>query len=768
MAKDAFLLEECQQHLHKQSLYTQGLYALTKGLLENKSLLKVVAQLVKTMGEWVAVEQCMAYRVDMRTHQLQRLAEWRSDMSADRPLSAQMAHDFSRFENSLAWLHQHRVPLISDATQMHEAWRLDWSQPPLHTSLPHGAMIWLPFLFDISDLSASRFYVLALHRPDAEMPWDAETIQFLEHSVALISTAWQQQQQREQMQQNDLRWQYAVEGAGDGVWDWDIGSDAIYLSAHWCQMLGIPEDVPQAYPLLIDFIHPEDRAEAIQLLQDHLAGLIPDYRAEFRLRRQTGDYVWVLARGRVMASTLVGEPSRIVGTITDIAEKKEQEYRAHYLAFFDTLTGLPNRALFQDRGLQALAQAKRDESTFVLLFLDLDGFKQVNDSLGHHTGDALLQLAADRLRHVIRDVDTVARWGGDEFVLLLTDIRADSVTQVIDRILLSLAQPYEIGEHVVTNVTASMGVSVFPQDGDDYDSLLKHADAAMYVAKAQGKNTVAFFDDAMSVALKEKMSIDAAARTALRKNEFYLVYQPKYSVATGRILGAEVLIRWQHPSLGLVPPTKFIPIVEENGIITEIGRWVLEESVKTIAHMISLGVHIVLSVNVSARQFVDADFAEFVKRTLSHYDVPGELLELELTESLLMTNIEQGQRVMRELTDVGVQWAVDDFGTGYSSLAYLRRLPLAKLKIDRSFVFDMVHGGQAVVRTIIRMAQSMNMSVVAEGVEEDSQLQILVNLGCDEVQGYLFSPPLREQTLLTLLKRPHSDPINVLNHRLLH
>jgi diguanylate cyclase (GGDEF)-like protein len=534
-------------------------------------------------------------------------------------------------------------------------------------------------------------------------------------------------------------------------------------------MMGyLPDNAPRTFDEMIAHIHPEDIAEVDILLQDHLRANTPDYRAEFRLQKHSGDYLWVLARGKVMARGARGEPLRMVGTHSDISDKKLQEERAHYLAFFDTLTGLPNRALFQDRAQQALAQARREKTPLAFLFLDLDGFKQVNDSLGHQAGDALLQVAGARLRGALRDTDTVARLGGDEFVMVVGNATTEVVDQVCSRILIGLAKAYEMDDVCVNSVSASLGVSLYPDDGEDYETLLKYADAAMYAAKGDGKNRVAFFDHAMSDMLTERLALDAAVREAQKREEFYLVYQPQYSLNTGRIIGAEVLIRWQHPVLGLVPPVKFIPVVEENGLIIEIGRWVLSEAIKKIAYLATLGHPLTLAVNVSARQLSDAGFVEYVKTLLGEYDVPGELLELELTETLLMNNIEQGLRVMRELTDVGVQWAIDDFGTGYSSLAYLRRFPLSKLKIDRSFVLDMEQGGQSVVRTIIRMAQSLHMSVIAEGVEEMEQLDILMKMGCDEVQGFLFSRPISGKNLVDLLQDPMSTRKEVMHLRMLH
>jgi diguanylate cyclase (GGDEF)-like protein/PAS domain S-box-containing protein len=769
MLDENVLLDQCRQRLQVQLGYAKTFNELARLSLKLSTDVQVLANMAKLIGQVLAVDRCLVYRVDFEAQKISGLSEWRNSQQPYDVPSSIGVYPITAFEGGLIWLQTRKEPLISHCTHRHYALTTDTSGERLHDQMGISSLLWMPFLFDDMEENSKGFYLLAINHLSREYYWESEAIDFVVDCVRLINLAVEKQRVQNNLQSSDLRWRFALEGAGDGVWDWDVGTNHVYFSPQWCQMMGCQvHNAPQTFADMHAHIHPEDAAEVDLLLQEHLSGGLPDYRAEFRLQQASGEYLWVLARGKVMVRDDAGKPLRMVGTHSDISNKKRQEERAHYLAFFDTLTGLPNRALFQDRAQQALAQAKREKTLLAILFLDLDGFKQVNDSLGHQAGDALLQLAGDRLRNALRDTDTVARLGGDEFVMVLNDATHEVVTQICERVLFSLAQRYEIDDASVNNVSASLGVSLYPVDGEDYATLLKHADAAMYAAKANGKNTLAFFDHAMSDVLTERLALDSAVRDAQARNEFFLVYQPQYSLNTGRILGAEVLIRWQHPALGLVPPVKFIPVVEENGLIIEIGRWVLSEAIKKIAYLMALGNPLTLAVNVSARQFSDIGFVDYVKDLLGEYDVPGELLELELTESLLMNNIEQGMRVMRELTDVGVQWAVDDFGTGYSSLAYLRRFPLAKLKIDRSFVLDMEQGGQSVVRTIIRMAQSLHMSVIAEGVEEEQQLNVLLKMGCDEVQGYLFSRPISGKDLVGLLQDPQSIRSEVVRYRMMH
>jgi len=769
MSDEKALLDDCRQHLQTQLAYAKTFNELARDALNASSDIQLLSNMAQLIGQALQVERCLIYRVDFDSRQVVGIHEWRDVQSTYSIPSSIGTYPLDYFEGGLIWLQTRKEPLVSHKSHRHYAITADESSELLHDKMGIASLLWMPFLFDDMEQNSKDFYLLAINQLSSERFWESEAVDFVADCVRLINLAVEKQRVQANLQTSDLRWRFALEGAGDGVWDWDICSNQVYFSPQWCQMMGYsPQTMPHDFEAMTSRIHPEDVSEVTLILNDHLQGNLLDYRAEFRLQHQSGDYLWVLARAKVMARDAQGNPLRMVGTHSDISDKKQQEDRAYYLAFYDTLTGLPNRALFQDRTQQALAVAKRERTQLAVLFLDLDGFKRVNDSLGHQAGDALLQLAGDRLRNALRDTDTVARLGGDEFVMVINDATGAIVEQVCERVLGALSQPYDIDDVSVNNVSASLGVSVFPYDGDDYATLLKNADAAMYAAKSEGKNRVAFFDHAMSDVLRERLALDVAVRQAQSREELYLVYQPQYSLNTGRIIGAEVLIRWQHPVLGLVPPAKFIPVAEENGLIIEIGRWVLSEAIKKIAYLMALGNPLTLAVNVSARQFSDAGFVEFVKGLLGEYDVPGELLELELTESLLMNNIEQGLRVMRELTDVGVQWAVDDFGTGYSSLAYLRRFPLSKLKIDRSFVLDMDQGGQSVVRTIIRMAQSLHMSVIAEGVEDEEQLNALMRMSCDEVQGYLLSRPVTGKDLVGLLQDPLSACSDVLRHRVVH
>jgi len=453
-------------------------------------------------------------------------------------------------------------------------------------------------------------------------------------------------------------------------------------------------------------------------------------------------------------TTFRGRPASI-GTVIDLTEQKAAEARILELAQYDPLTGLPNRRLLEDRVHQALAEAEREEGIVAMFFIDLDHFKRVNDSLGHSAGDQLLKGFTDRLHTVVRRIDTVARLGGDEFVLLMPHLGPGDVAEVARRVIALCVDPFVLDNHRLT-VTPSIGISLYPDDGRDFGTLLKNADTAMYRAKEQGRNNFHFYDTEMNIATLERLLLESNLRQALQRGEFTLYYQPLINLAEGRIVGAEALLRWFHPDLGMVPPARFIPVAEDTGLINSIGDWVLREACQQARDWRSSGLDpITMAVNVSPVQFRQRDFLGVVAEALALSELDAEWLELELTEGTVMHDAEANLATMAALQEMKIELAVDDFGTGYSSLAYLKRFPVGKLKIDQSFIRDIVEDANdlAIASTIISMGHSLRLQVLAEGVENGDQLARMLEHGCDLAQGYHFSPPVPAAEFADLLRR---------------
>ncbi|MDO6387351.1 EAL domain-containing protein [Uliginosibacterium sp. 31-12] len=448
--------------------------------------------------------------------------------------------------------------------------------------------------------------------------------------------------------------------------------------------------------------------------------------------------------------------SNFVAVFSDITERKANEARIAFLAHHDPLTALPNRTLFQDRLEQALVRAERLGSVAALLFLDLDRFKTINDSLGHLAGDRLLQAVAERLQHCVRDTDTICRQGGDEFIIVLPEVAdAEVPARIAEKILRRLAEPFEVDGHVL-GTSFSIGIAVFPDDGRQADVLMKNADTAMYHAKESGRNTYRFFTETMNANALERLQVESQLRGALERRELVLHFQPQVDLASGAIVGAEALLRWESAALGFVPPGRFIPIAEESGLIVPIGRWVLREACSLARGWYSRGIRdVVVGVNISALQFRRDDIVANVRDALAETGLPAECLELELTESLLMEHAEDVLETVQRLKGLGVRLSIDDFGTGYSSLSYLKRFEVDRLKIDQGFVRDMVDDPDdaAIVRAIIQLGRSLKLDVIAEGAESRPQVEFLMQEGCREAQGYYFCPPVTGDVFIDMVER---------------
>jgi diguanylate cyclase (GGDEF)-like protein/PAS domain S-box-containing protein len=475
---------------------------------------------------------------------------------------------------------------------------------------------------------------------------------------------------------------------------------------------------------------------------------------EMRFRRKNGDSAWAM-----LNVSLIDDGSGIAniidGTLIDITQRKVAEERVQSLAYHDPLTGLPNRTLLRDRLSKALSTARRQNHKVALLFLDLDRFKKVNDSLGHSVGDLLLQDIAGRLKSVARDQDTIARLGGDEFLIVLTNIKdIPGAVVAAERFMDAMTAEFVLQGHSL-NMSCSLGISIFPEHGADSETLIKNADAAMYSAKEGGRNNFQFFTAEMNAEAVKRLTLENGLRLSLDKKELFLVYQPQMDIATGKITGLEALLRWQHPELGLVPPDQFIGIAENTGMILPIGEWVLRTACSQARKWKDEGLlAVTMAVNVSAIQFRQEGFCQLIRRMLNETGLAPQYLELELTESLLLSSGDVTFAVLKELKNLGLKLAIDDFGTGYSSLSYLKQFPVSKLKIDRSFVRDVATDPDdaAITTAIISMAKSLNLKVIAEGVENEAQMSFLRARQCDEIQGYYFSKPLLAEEVVDKLR----------------
>ncbi|MCX7043175.1 MAG: EAL domain-containing protein [Gammaproteobacteria bacterium] len=452
----------------------------------------------------------------------------------------------------------------------------------------------------------------------------------------------------------------------------------------------------------------------------------------------------------------LGMRSHFVAVVNDITDKKRAEQELRYLANYDTLTGLPNRALLSERLGRAIIRARRQETRVAVLFLDLDRFKDINDSLGHAAGDRLLKAAAARLQSTVSASDTVARLGGDEFTVVLEDVESlVAVERMARDILTAFSTPLDVDERHDVSITPSLGISLYPDHALVPTDLLKFADTAMYQAKAEGRNTYQIYNETMDAEARQRAAIISALRKALERGEFRLVYQPRMSLVDGSITGVEALLRWNSADLGEIAPTVFIPLAEESGLIVSIGEWVLGEACRQLKSWRTQGLtEICVGVNVSVLQLLRGNLVGYLKRLLDATELPADRIELELTESMVMQNAEQTTAVLNELRRLGVSLAIDDFGTGYSSLVYLKRLPIDTLKIDKEFIDDLTRDAddEAITSTIVTMGHSLGLTVIAEGVETEDQLNFLRQQGCDEIQGHWLSRPIDGDRCLAFIR----------------
>ncbi len=549
------------------------------------------------------------------------------------------------------------------------------------------------------------------------------------------------------LQANEERWKLALESTGDGVWDWYIQTGEEYYSDNLLKMYGFTAAEIGSKAIELDSrTHPDDLAQLSQDRQAHFEGLTPTYVNEHRVHCKDGSWKWVLTRGMVISRDADNKPLRMIGTHTDISKRKAGEALIWQQAHFDALTGLPNRGMMRERLAQELKKCRRDDLQLAVLFIDLDRFKEVNDTLGHDWGDTLLAEAAQRISRCLRETDTVARMGGDEFTVILTELLEPShLENVLQKLLQTLGTMFQLGLEQVF-ISASIGVTVYPGDATEVEGLLKNADQALYVAKGAGRNRYSFFTPALQQAAQWRAQLSQDLRTALKEQQFRVVYQPIIELATGAIHKAEILVRWQHPVRGLISPAEFIPVAESSGMIVPLGEWVFEQAANQVqTWRKSLHPRFQISINKSPVQFENPNTRHLPWiEQLRARGLNGDSIVVEITEGLLLSTSDAVIEQLLALSDDGIGVSLDDFGTGYSSLAYLQRFDVDYVKIDQSFVHDLIEGSTdlALCQAIIAMAHVLGMKVVAEGVETTQQRDLLASSGCDYAQGYLFSRPV--------------------------
>ncbi len=569
-----------------------------------------------------------------------------------------------------------------------------------------------------------------------------------ESGLILVRDATERVRAAESLRESEERYALAARAANDGLWDWNLRTGHVYYSPRWRSMLGLARtEVDESPDCWFGRVHPEDLEELKRVLWGHVHGDSEHFEAQYRILHDSGEYRWVLTRG-VAVRDGKGTAYRVAGSQADVTDRRRVEDELLREALYDSLTGLPNRALFMDLLGRAIARARRrPESGFAVLFLDLDRFKLINDSLGHMVGDTLLTSFAERLKECLRLGDTVARLGGDEFTILLEET-ADitEATTVAERIQNALAKPFLLVDHEIFT-SASIGIAMSGHAYDAAEDILRDADTAMYRAKALGKARHVLFDTTMHTRAKSLLRLHTDLRHAVERDELELQYQPIVTLETGRLAGFEALVRWRHGDRGLVWPEEFIPIAEENGLIDPISSWVLDAACKQVAEWqrdFAREKPIGVSVNVSTRSFAQPEFLDTIASSVQRTGLAHGSLKLEVTESTIMGNAEASSEVLRGLRNLGVQLYIDDFGTGYSSLSYLHRFAVDALKVDRSFISKMNEHKQRhdIVEAITNLAHGLGLQVIAEGVQTPEQVARLRDMGCAYGQGYMFSRPL--------------------------
>ena len=545
----------------------------------------------------------------------------------------------------------------------------------------------------------------------------------------------------------------ALQSAKEALWILDERTGDFEDIGDWESLLGYETgELGRSFETWLHYIHKDDRERVKTVLQQAFYEEDSFFEIEYRFKNKEGNWVWVLSKGRVTRDS-DDHSKKILGTHQDITRRKEAEQRLSYLTAYDNLTGLPNMTYLNERLTEEIERARRSKKNIAVLTLDLDGFKKINDSMGHNAGDALLVMVASRLRKRIRRSDFIARVSSDEFALIFPEIdQRANISKLADNVLGKFSRPFKVEQNEVF-LKSSIGIATFPDDGNNVDSLIKKSELALLRAKQKGKNQFKFYTETMNTKAVKRFNLETRLHRAIEKEQFVLNYQPQFNLKTSKLVGIESLIRWEDPDRGTISPGDFIPIAEESGLIVPIGNWVLKEACGQLKSWHNMGFYpLTISVNLSPLQFSQDDLVDIVRGVIDDSGIDPSDLMLEITENLLMEDQKEAYEKLKALKDMGCKLSIDDFGTGYSSLAYLRKFPIDELKIDKSFVLDLEFPDNAsIVKTIISLAENLNLNVIAEGIEQESQKDFLMTNKCNLMQGFLFGHPMKKEDLETYL-----------------
>jgi len=716
-------------------------YAVAQMLAGANDVATGLAQAIRAMCEAQTWTAGNFWYVDAQRDTLRHEVGWNSDGQERRSV-------LSGGDRLPHWLSRGPV-WIGDTTRNPRTSRLE----------PAEAEGWSTGLLIPVKAAAATIGVLDFYAPRVAAP-DPQFLKLLRNVAAEIGRFYQRAHALDRLRESEERFASTMALAAIGIAHVEEGGRFRYVNPQLCSMLGYTEQELLAMSVK-DLSHPGDANATDDLRHQLRSGGIQSFKMEKRYLRKDGSSIWV---GLTIACKRDRNGACLydISVVEDISTRKRAEERIQYLATHDGLTGLPNRLMFMQLLALSIETARRYGRTLAVLFIDLDRFKVINDTLGHEAGDVLLRELSVRLRECLRAADVVARLGGDEFVVLLQEIDQARAASVAREILGVVMKPVVIlGQEC--RVTASIGICLHPDGGQDDQAIMKNADMAMYLAKEEGKNNFQFFTSGMKPQSVERLSLETHLRRALELNELSLHYQAKVNFKSGAITGVEALLRWQNPELGSVPPVRFIPLAEETGLIVPIGAWVLRAACAQSVAWQKQGLPpVCLSVNLSMRQLADEGLVAEIERVLAETGLAAELLELEVTESMIMHNSERAVRVLTAIKSLGVRLAIDDFGTGYSSLAHLKRFPIDTLKVDRSFIREVPNDAEdrAIAEAIIAMGKTLSLTVVAEGVETPEQQAFLSDRQCDEMQGYHFSTPVAAQDFAELLRSHSPKPLS--------